>query len=112
MDSQRVVHLNGAAPAVAPRGTMGYSTGRFEGEALVVKTDHFVAGAIEPRRSIMHSANLKLTERLEVNADGELQITLTIDDPAFSKEPYTQKELFVRSRWDPEPFNCKPGYQQ
>ena len=44
MDSQRVVHLDAAAPADAPRGTMGYSTGRFEGDALVVTTDHFVAG--------------------------------------------------------------------
>ena len=112
MDSQRVVHLNGEAPADTPRGTMGYSTGRFEGDTLVVATDRFVAGAIEPRSAIMHSENLKLTERLEVNAEGELEITLTIDDPEFFEEPYTQKELFVRSRWDPEPFNCKPGYQQ
>jgi hypothetical protein len=112
MDYQRVLHLNGAVPADTPRGAMGYSTGRFEGDALVVTTDHFVAGAIEPRRSVLHSANLKLTERLEVNADGELAITLTIDDPTFFKEPYTQKLLFVRSRWDPEPYNCKPGYQQ
>ena len=44
MDSRRVVHLDTAAPADAPRGTMGYSTGRFEGDALVVTTDHFVAG--------------------------------------------------------------------
>ena len=112
MDSQRVVHLDDTARADTPRGTMGYSTGRFEGDALIVATDHFVAGAIEPRRGIMHTENLKLTERLEVNALGELEITLTIEDPAFFVQPFTLKELFVRSRWDPEPFNCKPGYQQ
>ena len=112
MDSQRIVHLDGEAPADTPRGTMGYSTGRFEGDALVVTTDHFVAGAIEPRRAIPHTENLKLTERLEVNEDGELEITMTIDDAAFFKEPFTITELFVRSRWDPEPYNCKPGYQQ
>ena len=112
MDSQRVVHLNAAAPADTLRGTMGYSTGRFEGDALVVTTDHFVAGTIEPRFGIMHTESLRLTERLEVNAEGELEITFTVDDPAFFEEPYTLKDLFVRSRWDPEPFNCKPGYQQ
>ena len=112
MDSQRIVQLDGDVPADTPRGTMGYSTGRFEGDALIIATDHFVAGAIEPRRSIMHSENLTLTERLEVNAQGELEITVTIDDPEFYEEPYMQKELFVRSRWDPEPYNCKPGYQQ
>ena len=112
MDSRRVVHLNEEPPADAPRGTMGYSTGRFEGDALVVTTEHFVAGAIEPRRAILHTENLKLTERLEVNAEGELEITMTIDDPAFFERPFTIKEAFVRSPWDPEPYNCKPGYQQ
>ncbi len=109
MDSQRVVHLNGAAPADAPRGTMGYSTGRFEGNALVVTTDHFVAGAIEPRRGILHTENLKLTERLEVNAEGELEITMTIDDPAFFEQPYTIKELFVRSRLGSRALQLQAG---
>lgn len=112
MDSRRVVHLDVAVPADTPRGTMGYSTGRFEGSALVVSTDHFVEGSIEPRRAIPHSENLKLTERLEVNAEGELEITMAIDDPAFFEQPYTIKELFVRSSWDPVPYDCKPGYQQ
>ena len=112
MDSRRVVHLDTAAPADAPRGTMGYSTGRFDGDALIVSTDHFVAGAIEPRRAIPHTDGLKLTERLEVNADGELEITMTIDDLAFFEQPYTIKELFVRSPWDPVPYNCEPGYKQ
>lgn len=112
MDSRRVVHLNAAAPPDAPRGTLGYSTGRFEGTALVVTTDRFVAGAIEPRRAILHTENLQLTERLEVNAAGELEITMTVDDPVFFEQPFTLKELFVRSPWDPEPYNCKPGYQQ
>jgi hypothetical protein len=112
MDSQRIVHLNAIAPADAPRGSLGYSTGRFEGEALIITTGHFVAGAIEPRRAIPHTENLKLTERLEVNGAGELAITFTIDDPEFFAAPFTFTEPFVRSRWDPEPFNCKPGYQQ
>ena len=57
--------------------------------------------------------DLKLTERIEVNAQThELEITWTIDDPVVFKEPHTQKEIFVRTeRWR-EPYNCKPGYQQ
>jgi hypothetical protein len=112
MDSQRIVHLNTVVPADTPRTPMGYSTGHFEGETLIVTTDHFVAGAIEPRRAILHTENLKLTERLAVNAEGELGITFTIDDPAFFVETSTFTEPFVRSRWDPVPYNCKPGYQQ
>ena len=92
---------------------MGYSTGRFDGNALVIETTNFVAATLEPRERVMHSADLKLTERLEVNAQThELEITWTIDDPVVFKEPHTQKEIFVRTeRWR-EPYNCKPGYQQ
>lgn len=112
MDSQRVVHLDAPPLADAPRGALGYSMGHFEGNALVVSTDRFVAGAIEPRRAVPHTENLKLTERLEVNTDGELEITMTITDPKFFEQPYTIKELFVRSPWDPVPYDCKPGYKQ
>jgi hypothetical protein len=114
MDSRRVVHLGETVPPPGtPRSTMGYSTGRFDGDALVVETTNFVAGALEPRYGVMHSADLKLTERIEVNdATHELEIAWTIDDPLVFKEPHTQKELFVRTeRWR-EPYNCKPGYQQ
>ena len=92
---------------------MGYTTGHFEGKALVMKTDHFVAATLEPRFGVLHTENLKLSERLEVNAEtGDLEITWIIDDPAYFKEPVTQKELFVRSPRDREPYACKPGYQQ
>jgi hypothetical protein len=114
MDSRRVVHLDETAPPPGtPRSTLGYSTGRFDGEALVITTTSFTAGALEPRRAVVHTQDLKLTERIEVNpSTRELEITWTIDDPVIFKEPHTQKETFVRTeRWR-EPYNCKPGYQQ
>jgi hypothetical protein len=114
MDSRRVVHLGETAPPPGtPRSSMGYSTGRFDGGALVIETASFEAGALEPRRAVMHTADLRLTERIEVNPQThELEITWTIDDPVVFKEPHTQKEVFVRTeRWR-EPYNCKPGYQQ
>jgi hypothetical protein len=92
---------------------MGYSTGHFEGTALIIATDHFTAASLEPRYGVMHTQDLQLAERLEVNpATGDLEITWVIDDPAYFKEPFMQKELFVRSSRDPEPYDCKPGYQQ
>ncbi len=114
MDSRRIVHLNEtAAPPGLPPGTMGYSTGRFDGAALVIETTNFKAAALEPRYGVMHSENLKLTERLEVDpATHELTISWTIDDPAIFKQRLTQKEAYIRTeRWH-DPYSCKPGYQQ
>jgi len=114
MDSRRVIHLDGRPPAAdVARSTMGYSVGRFEGKTLVATSNHFVAATLEPRFGVLHTENLKLTEKLEVDpATGDLMITWTIDDPAYFKEPVTQTERFVRSPRDPEPYACKPGYQQ
>ncbi len=114
MDSRRVVHLDGRSPAAeVARSTMGYSLGHFDGKTLVAATDHFVAATLEPRFGVLHTENLKLAETLAVNpATGDLEITWTIDDPAYFKEPVTQTERFVRSPRDPEPYACKPGYQQ
>jgi hypothetical protein len=114
MDTRRVVHMNtDAPPPGAPRGSMGYSTGRFDGSALIISTTHFTAATLEPRYGVMHTEDLRLTERLEVNEEtGELEITWVIDDPAYFTEAVTQTEHFVRSERDPEPYDCRPGYQQ
>ena len=114
MDSRRTIHLGETvAPNGTERSTLGYSTGRFDGDALVVTTTHFSAGALEPRYAVMRTEDLTLTERLEVDAESrELKIMWTIDDPVIFKEPHTQQELYVRTeRWT-QPYDCKPGYQQ
>jgi hypothetical protein len=114
MDSRRVVHLDERPPVPdVARSAMGYSTGHFDGKALVVKTDHFVAATLEPRFGVLHTQNLKLGERLAVDsASGDLEITWTIDDPEYFKPGVAQTERFVRSPRAPDPYNCKPGYQQ
>jgi hypothetical protein len=114
MDSQRIVHLSDEPPAPdLERSSMGYSTGHFDGRALVISTDGFIAATLEPRYGVMHTQDLQFGERLEVNeATGDLEINWVIDDPAYFKEPFAQKELFVRSTRDSEPYDCKPGYQQ
>jgi hypothetical protein len=114
MDSQRVVHLNAEAPSSGvARTTMGHSLGSFDGETLRISTSRFAAATLEPRRAVMHTQNLTLTETLEVNAaTHELEITWTIDDPEYFKEPLTQKEFFVRTQRPRERYDCKPGYQQ
>ena len=92
---------------------MGYAVGRFDGNVLTITTTHFTAATLEPRRAVLHTEDLVLTERLEVNADtGELEISWTIDDPAYFTEPLTQTEYYVRTTRDDTPYDCIPGDQQ
>jgi hypothetical protein len=114
MDSRRVVHLDERPPgADVARSTMGYSTGHFDGNAFVVATSQFAAATLEPRFGVLHTQDLKLAEKLAVDpASGDLEITWVIYDPAYFTVPVTQTERFVRSPRDPEPYACKPGYQQ
>ncbi len=45
MDTRRVIHLDETAPPPGtPRSTMGYSTGRFDGDALVIEDDELRRG--------------------------------------------------------------------
>ncbi len=46
----------------------GYSVGRWEGDALVVETTHFLPGVLNADSRILHGAKLRITERFELDA--------------------------------------------
>ena len=83
-------------------------------ERVVVEDRRGLASSLpQLARPVMHTADLELSERLEVDPQtGDLAITWTIDDPAYFREPLTQRELFVRSTRMESRYDCKPGYQQ
>lgn len=68
---------------------MGYSTGRWEGETLVVETvgfndRHWLDAIGHP-----HSSSLRLIERFSRPDVGHLRIDITIDDPETYEKPIT-----------------------
>ena len=69
----------------------GYSTGRWEGDTLVVETTGFVDdGWLDVRGSPLTSAG-KVTERFRRLNFGYLEIDVTIDDPKVYTRPFTVK---------------------
>lgn len=86
----REIFLDGRTPpADAEPWWNGYSTGRWEGDTLVVETAGFMDdGWLDVRGSPFTSAG-KLTERFRRPNYGSLIIEVTIDDPKAYTKPFT-----------------------
>jgi len=86
------------APALAPEDAeprfAGHSTGRWEGDTLVVNTVgikesvHF--------RNTPHSSQIRVTERLRLVNDEILENQVTIDDPEYLTKPWTWTWMYKR----------------
>jgi hypothetical protein len=86
----RQIFLDGRKPAegAVPRW-MGYSTGRWEGDQLVVETVGFVDQGWLDGMGHPHTANMHVTERFRRRDAGHLEIQTTIDDPGYYTSPFT-----------------------
>lgn len=88
----REVFLDGRVPDKdADPWWNGYSTGRWEGDTLVVETTGFMDdGWLDVRGSPLTSTG-KLIERFRRLKYGYLEIEVTIDDPKAYTRPFTAK---------------------
>jgi hypothetical protein len=119
MDIERVIHMNvDAAPADTPETTLGFSRGHWEGDTLVVESDHFKPGVLnqfvevegQPMRGLLNSDALRTVERVGFDAKRNL-ITLAIEhhDPAFFTRDFPVAEAeFAASDLEIKPFGCIP----
>jgi hypothetical protein len=90
----RQIFLNGRRPVKDPDPRwMGYSTGKWEGDTLVVDTTGFNDQSWLDAGGHPHSENLHVIERFRRTNTGHLEIQVTVDDPkAYTKTiTYTQK---------------------
>jgi hypothetical protein len=86
----RQIFLDGRALPSDPDPTFnGYSTGRWEGDALVVQTNGLRGGMWLDRNGSPISEAAKMTERFRRVNYGRLEIELTIDDPKTYTRPWT-----------------------
>jgi len=86
----RQVFLDGRALPDDPNPTFnGYSTGRWETDALIVQTNGLREGTWLDRNGSFISEAAKMTERFRRVNYGRLDIDLTIDDPKVYTKPWT-----------------------
>jgi hypothetical protein len=88
----RQIFLDGRkmVPEAEPRW-QGYSTGRWEGDTLVVETAGFNDRTWLDRTGHPHSDAMRLTERFRRRDAGHLEVDITITDPKAYRTPITYK---------------------
>lgn len=81
-------------PAIAPHTWMGFSTGVWEGNTLVVRTTHIKQGWVR-RNGVPESDLVTTTERFTRHGD-ILTYVIYIKDPVYLTEPLVRSRNFVR----------------
>jgi hypothetical protein len=109
---QRVIHMEAEETHGEPEGSpVGYSTGRWDGDVLVVTTTH-IDWPYYLNSGTPQSDQVSYIERFSLsNNEQTLNYSLTISDPVVFPEPF----IIERTReWAPgveiEPFNCVAGW--
>jgi glyoxylase-like metal-dependent hydrolase (beta-lactamase superfamily II) len=90
----RTVWMDGRPhpPANARHTYEGFSTGRWEGNRLVVETTHLKAGFLR-RNGIAHSDRARMLE-VFVRHDDYLTLVTAVDDPLYLDEPFVRSTDF------------------
>ena len=93
---QRTIWVDGRSrPSdIAPHTWMGFSTGVWEGNTLVVRTTHIKQGWVR-RNGVPESDRVKTTERFSRHGD-MLTYVMYIEDPIYLTEPLVRSRNFVR----------------
>jgi hypothetical protein len=110
MNMHRVIYMDGHPhpPDYAAHSFMGFSTGAWDGNQLVVKTTHMKEQWLR-RNGLPRSEKATLTERFMRHGD-YLTWVFIVEDPAYLTEPYIRSRQF---RYDPnqppfDPYPCEP----
>ena len=85
-------------PDNAPHTWMGFSTGKWEGDVLTVKTTHIKTGWIR-RNGLVMSDHATMTEHF-IRHDDLLTHVMILSDPVYLTEPLIKTEDFVLNLHD------------
>jgi glyoxylase-like metal-dependent hydrolase (beta-lactamase superfamily II) len=91
----RTVWMDGRPhPAANERHTYeGFSTGRWDGDELIVETSHLKAAFIR-RNGVAHSDRARMVEHF-IRHDDYLTIVTAVDDPNYLDEPFVRSTDFA-----------------
>lgn len=109
-DQQRIIYMDGRPhpDELAPHTWMGFSTGHWEGDRLVVRTTHLKQGW-HRRNGLPMSDRAELTEHFVLHDDAFTRISV-VHDPVYLTEALVKSEEFVRNPRGLQQllYQCKP----
>jgi hypothetical protein len=111
-DMMRVVFMDGRKPeADTPDSKTGFSTGRWEGDTLVVETTHLSPSTVT-NNGLFHSNKARVLERFRLNADGSaLLATQEFDDPEMIENHGARFITWKKKTGDHVyPYECDPTF--
>jgi hypothetical protein len=97
----RVISLKRPLPADPDPDWLGYSAGRWEGQALVIDTVGFNDKTWLDYSGLPHSDKLRVRERYTLKSPNLIEGTVTLTDPETFSAPWTTAFTLAR----------KPGYE-
>ena len=112
MEQRREIWMDGRAhpPDLDPHTWQGFSTGRWEGNVLVVDTTHLKAGWMR-RNGLALSDRARMTERFLRHGD-LLTHTSIIEDPVYLSEPLVRTNGFrLTTQAAIQPYPCQPAVE-
>ncbi len=95
----RIVHIGREAPPGELRSFEGWSSGRWEGDTLVVETTHLRPGdswRTDFGRPVVVSGDSKVIERFTLVSDDELLYQFTVEDAGLYASPWLAELSFKR----------------
>jgi hypothetical protein len=108
-EQHREIWLDGRPhpPEFAPHTWQGFSTGRFEGDVLVVRTTHLKAGWMR-RNGLPFSDRATMIDRFHRHGD-VLTHVMMVEDPVYLTEPLVKSNGFQLSpNGTIAPYPCEP----
>jgi hypothetical protein len=86
----RQIHMDGRSLEKEPNPSwMGYSVGRWDGDALVVESNGFNGRTWLDFGGHPHTEALRVIERYTRSDYGHLQLQVTLEDPSLYAKPMT-----------------------
>lgn len=105
----RIIDMTGQAPPSDVRSRDGYSAGQWDGDTLVVVTDHFLVrdpAGIQTRDGAPVSSGSRIVERFKLISADAMLYTFTIEDAALYSTPWSAETILNRGKGPVYEFAC------